>query len=191
MESCFVSQHFSLGHSFASARNRCRASDGGNIFSAKLLATAAKSFWLKVTSRSARPLTAVSSTISSAGSDRSGLHRNLICTASPTLTSELMTSSSSCTLRRCTFLCSSRVKTASYSRTRGTDNRSVNFLANARFTSCHEAPPRLRIAATRTSVSSTRHKRDDIAYDITFSREPGASLPLCQIAEANSVLRPK
>jgi hypothetical protein len=50
MESCFASQHFSLCHSFASPRNRCRASDGGNIFSAKLLATAAKFFWLKVTS---------------------------------------------------------------------------------------------------------------------------------------------
>jgi antitoxin (DNA-binding transcriptional repressor) of toxin-antitoxin stability system len=47
-----------------------------------------------------------------------------------------MTSSSSGTLRRCTFLCSSRVKTASYSRTSGTDNRSVNSLANARSTSC-------------------------------------------------------
>jgi hypothetical protein len=40
---------------------------------------------LKVASRSARPLTVISSTISSAGSDRSGRHRDLICTASPIL----------------------------------------------------------------------------------------------------------
>jgi hypothetical protein len=84
MESCFVSQRFSLCHSFASARNRCRASDGGNIFSAKLLATAAKSFWLKVTNRSARPLTAVSSThhiVSRIGQKRSPQEPYLHCFA--------------------------------------------------------------------------------------------------------------
>lgn len=62
-----------------------RGRELGEHFSAKLFATAAKSFWLKVASRSARPLTVISSTISSAGSDRSGRHRDLICTASPIL----------------------------------------------------------------------------------------------------------
>ena len=37
---------------------------------------------------------------------------------------------------------------------------------NARSTSCQEAPPRLRTAATSTSVSSTRRKCGDLAYDI-------------------------
>src|SRR5207302_4452156 len=157
-------------HSLVWAGNRCRASEGRTILTAKPFAAAAKSSWLNVTSRSARPLTAVSSTISSGGSDGSGRHRNLICTDSATLTitSELISSSTSGTLRRCTFLCSSRVNTASYSRTRGTDNKGVNSLFSARSTSFQEAPARLRNAATRTSVSGTKHKCSDIAYDITF-----------------------
>jgi len=122
---------------------------------------------LKVTKRSARPLTAVSRTISSRGSDRRGRHKNLIWTGSAILTSELITSSSCVTVRPGTFLCSSRLNTDSYWRTRGTLNSSVIFLVNARSTNCHEAPERLRVAATSTSVSSTRRKLYDIAYDIT------------------------
>ncbi len=84
-------------------------------------ATRSKSRWLKVTIASACPLTAVSRTISSFGSDNAGLQRNANLTRLPTSARPSRTSATSSPLAPDAFKCSGRLRTASYSNISGTE----------------------------------------------------------------------
>jgi hypothetical protein len=77
--------------------------------------------YIKVTSQSACPLTAVSSTISSAGSFNLGRQRNLRHTGIMTFASASGTAFTSPELRPHASKCSGRVRTASYSNINGTE----------------------------------------------------------------------
>jgi hypothetical protein len=130
---------------------------------------------LNVTSQSAAPLTAVSSTISSAGSFNCGRHKNRRGTGIDTCTKASSTSFTCRAVRPLASRCSGRVRTASYSMINGAEASTSNLRSRAAFNNCLEAPRSLRKAATTTSVSRISRSRCLHRYDITCDSTPSSS----------------
>jgi hypothetical protein len=118
-----------------------------------------KSLELKVTTKSALPCTAVSSTNSSSGSVNWGLRRYGKWTKSPILQNALTRATASSAAKPETAKCSGLVSTDSYSSANGTETKGLNSPATTASTRTPDAPVGLRIAATRTEVSKTTRKK--------------------------------
>lgn len=141
--------------SFHSIHNLSSAAAGDSTEIPKCAAAEIKSARLKVTMASARPLIAVSNTISSSGSCSCGRHWKWIGTS--TATRHTASSSSSTSLGSSSEIlrCSNLVRTASYSSTSAVEMRIVTRPASESLKRAFDAPVGLRIAATKTDVSST------------------------------------
>jgi len=132
---------------------------------------------LNVTNRSARPLTAVSSTISSAGSFSRGRHKKRSGTGTATFANASRISFISVALNPLASKCSCRVRTASYSTISGTGTRNSTLWSRAHSRICRDAPRSLRSAATRTPVSRTSRKYQHITCNIADLVSPAPALP--------------
>src|ERR1017187_5970905 len=140
------------------------------------IAASARCRRLNVVRRSAPPFTAVSRTISSAGSFSRGLQRNRSATGSITAASASSTSFISSALKPLSFKCSGRVSTASYSSISGTEANTAIRRPSAASKSWRDTPRSLRIAATTTSVSSTSRIeicKNDITCNIVLAMPRG------------------
>jgi hypothetical protein len=129
-----------------------KASGGRIIRIPNLGAACLKCATFKVTIRSARPLTAGSKTISSAGSVSSGRRKKLGVTGTPTAA---RIASILAHVAPAVLWCSGRFSTASYSSISGTESKSSKRFLRAKSKSCLEAPALLRNTATTTFVSKT------------------------------------
>ena len=144
-----------------------------------LTAATAKCRRLNVTSRSARPLIAASSTMSSSGSGSCGRQRNARRTGLATDITASSNTPTSALSNPAAARCSGRVSTASYSIAKGTVSINSYRLRSTAISSRRDAPVLLRIAETMTSVSNTRRTRDSrtIARDIASVDHPSRPWP--------------
>jgi hypothetical protein len=123
---------------------------------------------LNVTSASARPLTAASSTISSPGSRSCGLQRKCVLTGSAMAITAVTKISTSRAESPDASWCSASQQTASYSIAKATLTRSVISPCRTARKMAADAPPGLRIPATTASVSSTILTLPTISHGLRY-----------------------
>ena len=152
----------------------CSARPGNSTAQRKLSRTSRKCRKLKVTIACAPPLIAVSRTMSSDGSGKLGRQRNASRTGLATAARSFSTSSTSPLCNPKAASCSSRVRTAAYSRKSGTETSNANRSSNALSKSWREAPLLLRNAATITSVSRKYSAVIMISHAISLFKCAGA-----------------